>query len=373
MTEDQMIEDQDVELHDDEGEVMEAMHGGMKKKKMPEAMNGKHDPKNAEAQSVASVDKAGDATGTAPKRKGDQGKQDPMPKLPGTKAGMINAMYSKMNNMNTEQLKGLLTKTMAESVEEEDFEVTEADEIQYEADFSEDLNAIMENEATLSEEFKEKTAIIFEAAIKSKLAVEIDRLEEKYHEELEAEIDSTKEDLVEKVDSYLNYVVEQWMEDNKLAVQNGLRTEIAESFMNNLKDLFTESYIEVPESKVDLVDDLADQVAELEESLNTTTADAIQMAEELEAYKRDAIIQEASRDLADTQVEKLKSLVSDIDYDDDETFAQKVATVKESYFTKTTKIGTESADFESDDEDDTVEISGSMAQYLSALNKTSKK
>ena len=169
MTEDQMIEDQDVELHDDEGEVMEAMHGGMKKKKMPEAMNGKHDPKNAEAQSVASVDKAGDATGTAPKRKGDQGKQDPMPKLPGTKAGMINAMYSKMNNMNTEQLKGLLTKTMAEGVEE-DSEVTEAEEIQYEADFSEDLNAIMENEATLSEEFKEKTAVIFEAAIKSKVA-----------------------------------------------------------------------------------------------------------------------------------------------------------------------------------------------------------
>ena len=377
MTEDQMIEDQDVELHDDEGEVMEAMHGGMKKKKMPEAMNGKHDPKNAEAQSVASVDKAGDATGQAPLP--SQGtaknntKQEPMPKLPGTKAGMINAMYNKMNNMNTEQLKGLLNKAMSESVEEEDWEVTEVQEIQYEADFSEDLNAIMENEATLSEEFKEKTAIIFEAAIRSKLAEEIDRLEEKYNEELEAEIDSTKEDLVEKVDSYLNYVVEQWMEDNKLAVQTGLRTEIAESFMNNLKDLFTESYIEVPESKVDLVDDLADQVAELEESLNTTTANAIQMAEELEAYKREAIIQEASRDLADTQVEKLKSLVSDIDFDNEETFAQKVATVKESYFTKTTKTVTESADFESDDEDDTVEVSGSMAQYLTALNRTSKK
>ena len=141
--------------------------------------------------------------------------------------------------------------------------------------------------------------------------------------------------------------------------------------MNNLKDLFTESYIEVPESKVDLVDDLADQVAELEESLNTTTADAIEMAEELEAYKRDAIIQEASRDLADTQVEKLKSLVNDIDFDDEETFTQKVATVKESYFTK--KSVSESTDFESDDEDDTVEVSGSMAQYINALQSTSKK
>jgi hypothetical protein len=357
MTDENQVEDQDVELHDDENEIMEA-----------QAL----DLKNAEAQSVASVDKAGDATGTAPKRKGDKGNKDPMQKLPGTKAGMINAMYSKMNNMNTEQLKGLLTKTMAEGVEEEGSEEVEAQDINYQVDFSDDLNAIMENEATLSEEFKEKTAVIFEAAIKSKLAEEIDRLEEKYNEELEAEINSTKEDLVEKVDSYLNYVVEGWMEENKLAVQTGLRTEIAENFMNNLKDLFTESYIEVPESKVDLVDDLADQVAELEESLNTTTASAIEMAEELEAYKRDAIIQEASRDLADTQVEKLKSLVNDIDFDNEETFAEKVATVKESYFTK--KAVSESADFESDDEDgETVEVSGSMAQYISALNRTSKK
>ena len=361
MTDENQVEDQDLLHDDDENEIME---------------KAALDLKNAEAQSVASVDKAADATGSAPKRKmaggtaGDNTKQDPMPKMPGTKAGMINAMYNKMNNMSTEQLKGLLSKTMSESVDEEHSE-EEVMEIDYNVDFSADLDAIMENEATLSEEFKEKTAVIFEAAIKSKLSEEIDRLEEKYHEELEAEINSTKEDLVEKVDSYLNYVVEGWMEENKLAVQTGLRTEIAENFMNSLKDLFTESYIEVPESKVDLVDDLADQVAELEESLNTTTADAIEMAEELEAYKRDAIIQEASRDLADTQVEKLKSLVNDIDFDDEETFAQKVATVKESYFTK--KSVSESTDFESDDEDDTVEVSGSMAQYINALQSTSKK
>ena len=361
MTDENQVEDQDLLHDDDENEIME---------------KAALDLKNAEAQSVASVDKAADATGSAPKRKmaggtaGDNTKQDPMPKMPGTKAGMINAMYNKMNNMSTEQLKGLLSKTMSESVDEEHSE-EEVMEIDYNVDFSADLDAIMENEATLSEEFKEKTAVIFEAAIKSKLSEEIDRLEEKYHEELEAEINSTKEDLVEKVDSYLNYVVEGWMEENKLAVQTGLRTEIAENFMNSLKDLFTESYIEVPESKVDLVDDLADQVAELEESLNTTTADAIEMAEELEAYKRDAIIQEASRDLADTQVEKLKSLVNDIDFDDEETFAEKVATVKESYFTK--KSVSESTDFESDDEDDTVEVSGSMAQYINALQSTSKK
>lgn len=357
MTEDQIIEDQDVELHDDDNEVVEEAH----------------DPKNAEAQSVASVDKAGDATATAKKRKGDKGNKDPMQKLPGTKAGMMNAAYNHMSGMNKEDLKVALGKLMAESVDE-DGETVESVEIQYEADFSEDLNAIMANEATLSEEFKEKTAVIFEAAIKSKLAEEVDRLEEKYNEELEAEIASTKEDLVEKVDSYLNYVVENWMEENKLAVQTGLRTEIAENFMNSLKDLFTESYITVPEEKADLVDELAETVDELETRLDETTGKAIAMAEELETYKRNAIIAEAAKDLADTQVEKLKALVDDIDFDNEEAFESKVATVKESYFDKKSTTVTEAADFDSEDDDgETVEVSGSMAQYLNALKTTGKK
>jgi hypothetical protein len=354
MTDENQIEDQEIDLHDDNEVVEEA-----------------HDPKNAEAQSVASVDKAGDATGTAAKRKGDSGKQDPMPKMPGTKAGMINAMYMKASKMKKEDLAAMYGKIMAEDFDTEDGVVVENDiSINYQTDFSDDLNAIMANEATLSEEFKEKTAIIFEAAIKSKLAEEIDRLEEKYNEELEAEITSTKEDLVEKVDSYLNYVVENWMEENKVAIQTGLRTEIAEDFMNKMKDLFTESYIDVPESKIDLVDELAETVEELEEKLNAQTGKAIEMAEELESYKRDAIIREASRDLVETQVEKLKSLVDDIDFDDEETFAKKVATVKESYFNKVTS--TESADFDTDEGDDDaiVEASGSMAQYLTALKRT---
>jgi len=353
MTDENQIEDQDVELYDDENEIMEEQG---------------HDPKNAEAQSVASVDDAGDKTGTAKKRKGDNKNQDPMEKAPSTKAGMINAAYMKMSKMKKEDLASMYGKIMAESFEDEDGQVVEAPELNYEADFSEDLNAIMANEATLSEEFKEKTAVIFEAAIKSKLAEEIDRLEEKYNEELEAEISSTKSDLVEKVDSYLNYVVENWMEENKLAIQTGLRTEIAEELMGKLKDLFTESYIEVPEGKVDLVDELAETVEELEQKLNAQTGQAIAMAEELEGYKRDAIIREASGDLAETQVEKLKSLVEDIDFDDEETFAKKVATVKESYFNKA-KV--ESADFDTDEsDDDIVETSGSMNQYLAALRKT---
>ena len=160
------------------------------------------------------------------------------------------------------------------------------------------------------------------------------------------------------------------MEDNKVAVQTGLRTEIAEKFMNSLKDLFTESYIEVPESKVDLVDELAETVEELEEKLNSTTGQAIELAEELEGYKRNAIIREASRDLAETQIEKLKSLVEDIDFESEETFAKKVATVKESYFNK--KAKPETADLDAVEEEGVTEsvTTESMAAYLTALKKT---
>lgn len=356
MTEDQNW-DQEVELHDDENEIME-MQG--------------HDPKNAEAQSVASVAAADDTVKKAPTRKGDQTKQDPMPK---TKAGLINAMYNNMSKAPKMKLQAMYNGMMKanEDVDfDEDGFVAEESDFQYEADFSQDLDALVESEATLSEEFKEKASTIFEAAIKSKLSEEIDRLEAKYEEELSEEIESTKADLVEKVDSYLNYVVEQWMEDNRVAIQSGLRAEIAENFMEGLKGLFAESYIEVPESKVDLVDDLAETVEELEEKLNATTEQAIVMAEELEYYKRDAIIRESARDLAETQVEKLKSLVEDVDFEDEETFARKVTTVKESYFKKQVTESKEAEYTQAEDGDNTVVSSGMMGQYLAALQKTSK-
>ena len=247
--------------------------------------------------------------------------------------------------------------------------IAETQEVKVEVDFKDDLKALVNEEATLSDDFKQKAEIIFETAINSKVNAEIDRLEEKYNEELAEEIESTKADLVEKVDSYLNYVVEGWMEENKLAIQNGLRTEIAEDFMNKLKGLFTESYIEVPEGKTDMVEELADTVDDLEEKLNKATDDAISMAEELENFRRESVIREASKDLADTQVEKLTQLVDNIDYEDQETFAKKVATVKESYF-KTNKV----ADTEEIEEDHSpIESSGSMDQYLKAIKKTATK
>ena len=237
----------------------------------------------------------------------------------------------------------------------------------YNVDFTSDLNALVESEATLSQEFKAKTAVIFEAAIKSKLSEEIDRLEEAYATELAEEIASTKADLVEKVDSYLNYVVESWMEENKLAIHNGLRTEIAETFMSKLKDLFVESYVEVPESKVDLFDELTAANEELEETANSAVVKAMKLAEELETYKRDAIIREAAKGLAETQGAKLAALVEDIDFEDAATFAQKVKTIKESYFSKKTA---ESNLSENTDDDTSEEVSGVMAQYVNAIRKS---
>ena len=357
---DKNIENQDVELQENDEEISEM----------------KHDPKNAEAQSIAATDKAGDATGSAPKRSApggasDNTKKDPMPK---TKAGMIAAMVQNMQGMNKKQLMKAMTMYNStdpeafdgEPIAEEDQEVK--DQVHVEVDFKDDLKALVNEEATLSDDFKQKAEIIFETAINAKVNAEIDRLEEKYNEEIAEEIESTKADLVEKVDSYLNYVVEGWMEDNKLAIQNGLRTEIAEDFMSKLKGLFEESYIEVPEGKTDMVEELADTVDDLEEKLNKQTQDAINMAEELENYRRDSVIREASKDLADTQVEKLTKLVDNIDYEDQETFAQKVATVKESYF-KTNKVtGTD----EIEEDDTPVEVTGSMDQYLKAIKKTAK-
>ncbi len=316
----------------------------------------------SEPESIASVDKAADAV---------KPKQAPAPK---TKAGMISAMTDKMLKMSKADMESMYNsynKVKAdEAVETEGEAIVESPEV----DTMGELNALVESEATLSDEFKEKTAVIFEAAVKSKLSEEIDRLETQYKEELEEELSSTKSEMVEKVDSYLNYVVENWMKENELQVENGLRTEIAEGFMSKLKDLFTESYIEVPESKVDLVDELAEQVEELETKLNETTQKVIDQSGELEEMKKEEIIRESSSDLADTQVEKLKTLVNDLDFEDAEKFAEKVKTVKEAHFSNEQSGSDEIISEETEGEsDELIETNSSMDKYVSTLRKTQPK
>lgn len=324
-------------------------------------------PVGDEAQSVASVDKAGDATSPAPARKGDQKGKDEPAGRPKTKAAMINAMFTKMSGMSKAEMSKMYDSYMEGAEVEVDEDAVELPEFSY----TDELDAIVESEATLSDEFKAKTAVLFETAIKSKLSEEVDRLEDEYQTRLEEELNETRSDLVEKIDSYLNYVVENWMSENQLAVEQGLRTEIAEGFMNNLRDLFEESYVEVPESKVDLVDELADQVEELEESLNNRTAEVLEMSEMIESFQREAVIREASRDLADTQVEKLASLVQGLDFEDQDAFAEKVKTVKESYFKSEVPATAEEVS-EDWTADTTTEVSSVMSQYLNAIQKTNK-
>jgi hypothetical protein len=340
MTEESKVE---VELHDEEindivEETLEETAGG------------------EEEDSITSVDKAAKAV-----------KKSPVPK---TKAGMISAMNNMLVKSNKADIQAAYEKVCGV---EESVDMDEVDAIvETQIDTTAEIDALVESEATLSDEFKAKTAVIFESAVKSKLSEEVDRLEAQYKEELAEEVSSTKADLVEKVDSYLNYVVESWMESNQVAIHNGLRTEIAETFMDKMKDLFTESYIDVPESKVDLVDELAESVEELETKLNESTQRVIDTTCELEAYKRDSIIRESSRDLAETQVEKLKSLVEDIDFEDEDQFASKVRTVVESYFTKEI-ASSEEVEQIVEDADSTVEVSSVMEGYLSAIRKTTPK
>tara|TARA_R110002012_G_scaffold254520_1_gene433590 strand:- start:446 stop:1465 length:1020 start_codon:yes stop_codon:yes gene_type:complete len=313
-------------------------------------------PKDAEAASVTGVKAAANVTK----------KQSP----PKTKAGMIQGIMTKLQSKSKAQLAAGYESYMEDADVAEDLEaVVETQEAEY--DFSGDLNALVESEATLSDGFKDKAATIFEAAVKSKLSEEIARIEESYATELAEEIASTKSDLVEKIDSYLNYVVENWMSENQVAIQTGLRSEIAENFMNGLKDLFVESYVEVPESKVDLVDDLAEQVEELETALNSQTAKNIEMTEELELFQRYEVIREHAHGLAETEVEKLAKLAEDLDFVDEETFSAKVKTIKESYFTKEVKTAEVGDDLVEDTADNSVEVSSVMDSYLQALKKSS--
>lgn len=359
-------ENQEVELHDEvtdeivEDTLEEAAHSSVAAKGKP----GDAQPTD-EKDSEAATDKAADATSQAkvPGGVANQGE-----KAPKTKAGMISAMFNKMNGMSKAEMQDMYQSyhKANESVNMEEDEVIAENSV----DTATELDALVESEATLSDEFKAKTAVLFETALKSKISEEVERLERQYEEELSSEVEQTKSDLVEKVDNYLNYVVETWMEENKVAIESGLRTEIAENFMTSLKDLFTESYIDVPESKVDLVDELAEQVEELETKLNETTQKVIDTSGELEEYKREAIIRENSRDLADTQVEKLKTLLADIDFDSEDKFAEKVATVKESYFTK--EVTSDEEILEEDTADNAIETSSSMDAYVQAIRKTVK-
>ena len=199
-----------------------------------------------------------------------------------------------------------------------------------------DVKALMEGEETLSDAFKTKAATIFESAVSTKILSEVNSrieiLEGEYAQELEEAKEEHSTQLTEKVDGYMSYVVEEWMKDNELAVERGIRSELVEDFMTGLRNLFQEHYIDIPEEKVDLVDDLFGKVEELEGKLDEEINRSVDLKKELSEYKREETIREVSDNLADTEKEKLSKLAEGIEYEDKEQFNEKLGVLKENYF-----------------------------------------
>ena len=202
-------------------------------------------------------------------------------------------------------------------------------------DLTDDVKALVSSDADLSEEFKDKAATIFEAAVKTRIKEQTKILEAQFDEKLASETETVKEAMVEKVDSYLNYVVEEWMKENELAVERGIRTEIAEDFITGLKGLFKEHYIDVPEEKYNVLDDLTSQVKDLESKLNEQIEKNVVLAKDTNDLTRASLVVSVSEDLADTEKEKFVSMAENVEFDSADKFAEKLETIKESYFPKT--------------------------------------
>ena len=313
-------------------------------------------------------------------------------KVPSTKAQMIKTLFDKVNGMKKEEVsakwKELMGVAEAEDLggETPSDASPEGDKVAIgkkkkkikiampEINVKEDIDALVQGEE-LSEEFKTKASTIFEAAVHQKVmevaTEKIDDLEKEYQSNLQEEIISFRDELTDKVDGYLNYVVEEWMKENELALEGSLRSEITEEFIGGLKELFTDHYIEVPDEKVDIVEGLYDKVEELEEKLNSQIEENVKTKDELNEYRKDKILDEVCEDLADTQTEKMKSLVEGVTYEEDvDGFENKIKTIKESYFPNGVKQdeNVEQEDVSSEDSEETpVKMNNIMEAYSKAI------
>lgn len=312
---------------------------------------------------------------------------------PKTKAGMVKAIYDQLNSMKKAELSDSFSKIMgATSLNEEEEEEDDEEEVKagykmenkklkkedLNLDVKEDMDAIMSGEE-LSEDFKTKAATIFEAAVSAKVISEVnqrvDALEEEFKKEIQEAKEEYKSNMSEKVDGYLNYVVEEWMKENELAVERGIRSELVEDFMTGLKNLFQEHYIDIPEEKVDLVDDLFEKVEDLEKQLDETVNNSVEMKKELAEFKKQEALRDVSEELADTEKEKLQKLSEGVEYEDDAQYKEKLEVIKENYFPKgedTPQPLTE--EVENNESDELVEdVDASVSFYANALKRHNNK
>jgi hypothetical protein len=238
-----------------------------------------------------------------------------------------------------------------------------------EFDVAEHVDALVAGDDSLSEEFKQKAATVFEAAIKSKVKEIAEEIEADYNQKFEEETSKAKDELVEKVDAYLSYVVEEWMKENELALERGIKGEIAEDFISGLKKLFEDHYIDVPDEKYNVLEDQASKIEELEKKLNESIEKNVELSKVNGTYARQIIIDESSKELAETQKEKFSKLAEEIDYKNEEDFKTKVTTIKDSYFGKKDSSG-EIDDVAADSNTLNEDLSNAMAAYSAAISKT---
>jgi len=269
--------------------------------------------------------------------------------------------------------------------EESDEEESEEDESEEEEEMeesvvNEDLSILIQSEANLTEDFKAKASTLFEAAVSQKVVAERERLAEEYANDLVEEVTEVRESLITKIDDYLSYVVESWVEDNQVAVDSKLRTDIAEGFIGSLKQLFVENYIEVPECKVDLFDEMSEEVQEVKDALTLSESTTVELQEKVEVLSRKNILSEQSSDLAATQVAKLEALTEEVEFVSESVFAEKVATIKSSMFasnSKSEEIVLEENNSKSEiivegQVDSQAELTSDMKSYLSAITSQIK-
>ena len=311
--------------------------------------------------------------------------------VPKTKNGMLKSVYEKLNNLKKDELSAKYEQLMkaTELVEEEDEEAEDVEKEEkvtrikaaikkedIKIDVKDDVEALVQGEDGLSEEFKQKAATIFEAAVSVKVVEEVTNRIEEYQKQFKdenAEQNSNfQQELTEKVDGYLNYVVEEWMKENELAIERGIRTELVEDFMSGLKTLFTEHYIDIPEEKVDMVDDLFTKVEDLETQLSEEIDRGVELQKELSTFQKDDVTRKVTQDLADTEAEKVAKLAEGIEYENDEQYSEKLNVLKENYFPKTEAVTSEITEKDEsigEDSEKDVVLSEQMNYYSQAIKK----
>jgi hypothetical protein len=310
-----------------------------------------------------------------------------------TKSSMLSQMMGIFAGMKKEDLSSFLTKTLAQVGKEDetvpDTSAKNAASVAMKGGVTapspstgamkEDVQELFGEQEDLSEEFKTEASTLFEAAVQNRVVLEVARLEEEFDAKLEEQVTESLDELHQQVNNYMDYVVEKWMEKNEVAIANNFRVEATEQFIDGLKNLFAENFVEVPEEKVDMIGELESRVAELEESLESVEAENVKLNKVISESQVEAAFDDVSEGLADTQVEKLRSLTESMEYDSIDEYTQKLEIVKKQYFSEspeseTTGLITEEDSVGSNDEPEQEQmIPEEMKGYFNAISKTIKK